>query len=34
MRGAFRKHRERLIAVAIVAHKPTGNGGDGQQRRS
>lgn len=34
MRGTFRTHRERLTAVAIVAYKPTGNAGDGQQRRS
>jgi SAM-dependent methyltransferase len=27
MRHTFRKHRERLIAVAIVAHKPTGDAG-------
>ena len=27
MRGTFRKHRERLIAVAIVAHKATGDAG-------
>ncbi len=34
MRGTFRTYRERLTAVAIVAHKPTGNAGDGRQRRS
>jgi hypothetical protein len=25
MRGTFRKHREQLTAVAIVAHKPAGS---------
>lgn len=27
MRSTFRRHRERLIAVAIVAHKPAGDAG-------